>query len=336
VRFSRTFPAHVFNRGVELFLRGLPFAGARILVSQVSGGWLVSLRRDPGWRHPWFTEANWNATARRWEAHVQAGFVNGMDPLVPGVGPKVAGVNTDADLVDDPAIPLTDFRPLGNDEGDEAPIFFQKLGVRKNQNSISTAGGALTVDTTNRDEIFPLPQRFLRACDISLSVARMALVGTVDIVDPTATSGQEVLYRVGMDTSTLDRYGVRARLFVTSQYEDPHKPTLVERLLGTAFDASEDTKLISTVFLLSPPSVDGEPDGSWTPYVRHRTFWNLKHANRNARPVEPPAPIRLFTGLAGGLGDSIGNQILAQVNEFSDRVSNALNAVSNEGKFWTC
>jgi hypothetical protein len=336
MRFSRTFPAHVFNRGVELFLRGLPFAGARILVSQVAGGWLVSLQRAPGWRHPWFTDPSWNATARRWEAHVLCGFVNGMDPLVPGVGPAVAGRKTDADLCDDPAIPLTSWRALGNDEGDQAPIFFQKLGVRKNQNSISTDGSSLTVDSTNREELFPLPQRFLRACDIGISVARMSLVGTVDIVDPTGTSGQEVLYRVGMDASTLERSGSRARLFTTSQFEEPHRPTLLERLLGTAIDPSEDTKLISTVFLLSPPNVSGEPDGSWTPYVRHRTFWNLKHANRNARPVEPPAPIRLFTGLAGGIGDSIGNQILSQLNEFSDRVSNALSAVSNEGRFWTC
>lgn len=336
MRFSHRFPAHTFNRGVDLFLRGLPFAGVRILVSQVAGGWLVSLQRSAGWRHPWFTEPSWNAKLSRWEAHVLCGFVNGMDPLVPGVGPKQGGRNTDADLCDDPAIPLTAWRALGNDEGDQAPIFFQKLGVRKNQNSVSSDGSSITIDNTDRSELFPQPQRFLRACDIAISVPRMSLVGTVDIVDPSGASGQEVVYRVGMDTSTVERQGTRSRLFTTSQYEDPHRPTLLERLMGTANDPSEDTKLISTVFLLSPPNIGGEPDGSWTPYVRHRTFWNLKHANRNARPVEPPAPIRLFTGLAGGLGDIIANQILAQFNEFSDRVSNALNSVSNEGKFWTC
>ncbi len=329
-KFSRSFPARVFNRAVDLFLRGYPFAGRGILIDRVAEGWMISLLRGMGWKHPWYTDAYWNEEEGRWEASL-LGFVNGYDPLVPGVGAN----GEDVDLVDGPRIPLRSFRRLGNDQGDEAPEFFQRLGVRKNQNRITDGGEGLVTDDTNREETFKTPQRFLCACDIFISVPRAAMVGSVDVVDESGTSGQVALYRVGYDTSVVSRLGTRARLYATSQFVEFREPSLVDRLLGNVADAAEDTKLISTIFLLSPPQQDGEPNRFWTVYVRHSTFWNLKHATRNARPIEPPAPIRLFTGLLGGLGDSIGNQILSSINEWSDRVSNSLNQSSNAGKFWT-
>jgi len=330
--FSRRFPAAAFNRAVDLFLRGYPFAGAGILIAPCAGGWLLTKRPGGEWEHPWMTSPQWSAERLRWEATVRAGFVNGMDPLVPGVGEKGA----DADLVDNPRIPLRNFRALGNDEGAPAPVFFQRLGVRKNSDALQISAGGVSLDATRRSDVGQPPQRWLRAIDLYVSIARLALAGSVQIVDPTGASGQQVVYRVGYDGAAVDRYGTRARLYTAAEYEPPRKPTLAERLLGTFNDPTEDTRLISTVYLLSPAGVPaGNPDGTWTPYVAHATFWNLAHAARNARPVEPPEPIRLFTGLLGGIGDAIGNAILAQINEFSDRVSNAVNNVSNEGKFWT-
>jgi hypothetical protein len=262
---------------------------------------------------------------------VGVGFVNGIDPLVDGATDDGSAQR----LLDDPAIVLHGFRPLGNDEGEDAPKYFQVLGVRKNSGAIQFDGDSISIDATDRSNPNDLPPRRLVAVDFVLSCARAALTSQVYIADPTATSGQEVLYRVGYDTTRVEGAGSRARLRLEQKYVAPVKPTIEERLLGLVDDPTEDTILISTVYLLSPANFVGDPDGTWTPYVAHSTFWNLKHAARNLTPKEPPPPLRLFTGLLGGVGDSIGNQILAQINEFSDRVNNAVNNASNEGKFWT-
>jgi hypothetical protein len=92
--------------------------------------------------------------------------------------------------------------------------------------------------------------------------------------------------------------------------------------------------LLATVFLLSPAHFEGPVDGTWEPFVKHALFWNLSHAPRVAK-IADPKPIRLYTGLVGGMFDGLFNQLLAPSNEASGRLAAAVESRSQEGRFWT-
>lgn len=305
-----------WNADAEVLDRARLWPGTGTRVRR-HGGAGVTLEALPGgvWKHPWFTAPLWDPAGGRWVARVKPGFVNGLDPVVPGAGED----GEDARLLDRPDIVLGGFRHVGAAADDPAPRFFHLLGV-------PDARGR-----TWRG----LPPRTLRASDLILRTARAALQGNVEVVDATGTSGTIAQYRVGLDTTRVDQVGVRARIGVTARWVPPPPPSVAERMLGIFRDETEDVTPICTVYLLAPERTDDAPDANWAAFVRHHLFWNLRHAPRNLRPPEPPAPIILFTGLAGGIGDAIGNQILANINDLSDRVFNALNNTTNEGRYWT-
>lgn len=50
-------------------------------------------------------------------------------------------------------------------------------------------------------------------------------------------------------------------------------------------------------------------------------------------PSKPPAPIRFFSGLAGGFGDLLINQWLALDNALAAQIFNAVNNTAPEGRF---
>ena len=64
-------------------------------------------------------------------------------------------------------------------------------------------------------------------------------------------------------------------------------------------------------------------------------FWNLGYANVNEFNYTNPQPITVHTGLAFGLLDSIGNSMLAPINDAYADVMNGLNETSMRGYFWT-
>lgn len=284
-------------------------------------GQILNISPEAGWHYPWFPIVRW--IDGRWTVQIRPGFVNGQDPTVPGHG----------DLITGPKIPLS-FRSVPG-EGDGIPPFFVPLGVRKPVSGTSiNALGMVEMDTTQRDE-GALPPRLLAACDVWISVARATYRGTATVVDASGTSGEVVDYSVSYDTSQLDRVGARARLLVGPAMPAVKAPSIYDRLNGQFQDDGEDRLLISTIYFLSPPDVtDPTPNQLWQPYPSNNCFWNLSHAARNDPPKEPPKPIRIFTGLAGGWGDLIGNQLLSGINEASDRVNNAVNTTTNEGRFW--
>lgn len=259
-----------------------------------------------------------------------AGFVNGIDPVVNGVG-----------LLQNPTLPLTSFRFIGKGSGsqEQVPLIFQQMGVENPERDIQiTAENFDSVFSSLSSEVFASkPKRRLAAVDIVLSVPRASLVGQVEIVDATGASGSIAQYRIGLETGHIETGGTRGTLRAVSKYEPPRQPTLAERIMGLYTDPKEDTLLLSTCYFLSPTDerVSSFPDSHWLPFVAHQVFWNLCHAPRNLVPRQPPPPITLFTGLAAGIGDVIGNQILSQINEFSDRVFNAINNTTNEGRFWS-
>lgn len=284
---------------------------------------IVSPAPEAFWQHPWYTTARW--TGKQWTVSIKPGFVNEWDPVIEGIGEKGA----DVDLLDRPRIPVSAFRDVGY-EDDPIPKFFLKLGVRAPDSGISILGDV--VRTTNDDS--SLPRRSLRAVDCYLSVARASYQSRAEQIDASGTSAVVVDYSVTYNTSTLDRYGTRPRLRLAGKFPAVKPPTLAERLMGSFQDEGEDRLLISTVFFLSPPNEPDAPMGPrWTPYVQHNLFWNLQHRARNVAPAKDPEPIRLATGLP--LADLLGNAWLSTINDVSDRILNAVNNTTPEGKFWT-
>jgi hypothetical protein len=294
-------------------------------------GQIVNISPEAGWHHPWFCSVRWkNGRDGRngndgWTVHVRPGFVNGQDPAVPGHGDLIAG----------PQLALAGFRSIPAD-GDPVPKFFARLGVRTPDPGISiNSANLIEVDVTQRDETGP-PPRLLAACDVWVSVARATYVSTTTFVDGSGASGQYADFSVAFDTTQLDRLGTRPRLLVGPQMPKVKSPTLGERLNGQFLDDGEDRIRISTIYFLSPPyATDPTPNQLWQPYAANGCFWNLSHSARNQRPAKPSPPLRMFTGLAGGWGDIIGNQILSGINAFTQQAENAIVTTTNEGRFWS-
>lgn len=312
------------------------------------------LRLPPApYRHPWFTTATWNVEQGYWEARVQPGVVNGLDPLISGVSvPNEEGrtgqTGTDneevvpkmrpATLGDGAAVPLRGFREGFTDSSRAALVFFEAHQARKPRSenfSINADTGTITQKMAEEESG---PAHALRAVDVYLAQARPSLRGTVDIVDATGLSGQVAEYSSAYDTSALDFHGSRARVLAAATYPgNAKKPTPMDIFAGNYTDDGEDRLPICTVFLLSPlmddPDSAGEPDSLWMPFVQHHLFWNVGYAAQYEPPPKPPAPIRVATGLA--LADTLGNQILAPLNDVAARLMNAFNTRTPEGAFFT-
>jgi len=337
VKVSFTIPARLWNAVIRALIRARPLPGTNCRLQETEWGTVCEFVPPVGWKHPWFTTPHYNSLDGRWEVAIEPGFVAGRGPLVEMVSldPVTREKHDTTPLLARPSIPVQGRRPIGNDEGDEDPLkFFQALGVRAN--TPLPSGGGVTV---NADAIAAsdLPKRYLRAVDFVVAVPRAALRGQISVVDASGTSGQSVDYAVGLDTSRVESLGNRARVRQDLKYSPPREPSLAERLLGVWTDPAEDTHLISTLYVVSPPgeTSPGEPDATWSPYVAHELFWNLGHAPRNDVPKSPMLVLRLFTGLAGGIGDLLGNQILSGINDFGQRVENAVSNTTHAGKFWT-
>jgi len=325
-----TIPVEIWNHAVRALWRARPRAGTYCLLLELPDGTLISADPASSWQHPWFTLPRWNG--KEWTATIKPGFVNEWDPIVPGV-PRSKKDPEDSDLTDFPDIPLRAFRSVPA-EGEPIPPFFAALGVRdlRDKIRITEIGGTLEAPEIDAET----PPRALVAMDFYVATARATYESRAQEIDASGTSGVTVDYFVSFNTAQLEREGQRPRLMQAGKFPAVKPPTLAERLLGQYQDEGEDRVLISTVYLLSPPNkLNGPPDQSWTAFVQHNQFWNLSHAGRNLPPAKDPKPIRLFTGLIGGLGDLIGNQILSGINEYSDRVLNAVNTTTNEGRYWT-
>lgn len=296
--------------------------GAHSTIYRTTRGQVVNLDPAQGWPHPWFvTPAGWSKDGFR--VRVRPGFVNGHAPVY---GPGT--------LLDGPLVAVNAWRPVDGTDG-RIPGFFAALGVRDtlNESGIAiSAEGGVAVDVTQRET--QTPPRLLVACDIWVSVARAAYRGTVTVTDQSGTSGEVVDYGVTFDASRLEAVGSAPRLNVGT-FLPVRQPTLADRLFGNYQDDGEDRILISTIYMLSPENAEEHrPTPQWQFFRANNCFWNLAHAARNLVPPRNPDPIRLFTGLAGGWLDLIGNQILSQTNELSDRVLSAVNTTTNEGRFW--
>lgn len=348
-----------------LVMRG----GAQVAASRRGDGkTCLSRLGTPKPLRPWeVVRVWWNDRLKRWCVQLFPGFVNGIDPLAFGVGQdgrvgvrgitvasrrqqlgqatgEASGFETKPQdfkagqwtpLLNGPHIELQAFRSLPA-ETENSPEYFVQMGAAEKvlPSGVTTNGETISIDT---DKFFNGPQeaRPLMAVDLWLSVARASLSSEITVTNPVGADAIQVDYSLGFDTSRLDQVGVRPRI-QQGLYEDQKPPSFEERLLGLWTDPQEDILPLMTVYFIGPPGASVMSEG-WLPFVKYHCFWNLGHAPRNRRPAKKPPPISLLVPptLGAGMLIPLANGIFSQINQYSDKVYNALLNTTNAGKFWT-
>lgn len=323
------------------------------------------------WAHPWTVSMQWvsseeehSPTKGEWRMHIKEGFVNGLDAEIntiadfatevtlrriteetgnrpepkasvvarltekPSVAisagmPRVIGKGSDASSVE-----VSDSGEL-NVEFEPIPSYFSQFNV---EGAINLKGN-LTTGIVEVAEIPVKDARRLRAFDIALYFDRPAL--KID------TSQRGVAALDGFTTLLNYTYGrsspanKRPYLKVMSKYVPPLAGSV--SLLDGAADPEFDSIKVATVYFLSGPGEDelATLDGTWVPMVKHNLFWNLAHGTARLLPPADNKPLTISTGLAAGLGDMIGNQILSPNNEAYAEALVQMKARTAEGRFWS-
>jgi len=333
-----TLTAEEFNAGLDaaksLVLQ--PGNGVRIFSSNKSQ--VVTLSDEAGeHRHPWSVSLRW-FDREGWHFNVKPGFVNGIDPIVPGTAPEPSKDQpepADLGLIEARWIAAGTTRSIGF--GDEmVPSFFADKDVQslKKNSALTTEN----FDSTSAQDLVNSisGRRKLRAFDIVLAVARAQLVSELQVVDKTGATGTVFQYQPRYNTGFVDRVGGRARLAAQQKFRQVEAPPALLRLLNLAEDEPEDRILVATCFLLSPADFEkDDPDQTWDTYVEHKLFWNLAHAARNEVPLVIPRGEQFVTGLAGGLGDLITNQFSALSQALSENAERMVKRDEVGGKFWS-
>ena len=326
-------------------------SGAHIRVDRFTQGQMVSVKDSGMWHHPWFTSPIWNPKgAGRWECTVEPGFVEGVDPRVPGAEAEEAarleeqkkgsGKNVIIGLCDRPQVPFYEYKGVTS----AIPRFFQVLGVKEHKDkvTINVAAEKITWDITNAQDTGP-KERWLQQVQVYISKAR-ATYSMDATVQGNLVMGQIVDYTVKYDTALLEQAGSRARLLTAGKMPATYVPSLADRIAGVYGDDGEDRHLVSTVYFLSPadykPPEEGKmlpPDETWTPYVQHALFWNLCCVALNLPPVNvKQSPKDPF------LAWYVGRYTVAPMAtegameaEMQRLLVAAMNESSNQGHFWT-
>ena len=215
-------------------------------------------------------------------------------------------------------------------EFEAVPEFFIQFGVTDEkvvfQGNLNSGIQEVQYESTDGSPV-------LRACDVVLYVDRPAAKLDVIKGNPLMDSFSALLV-ISYGRSTTARE--RPWLDVTSKYT-PRVEVEMGNLLEGAADPEFDAIKIATLYFLSPPkfSPDLPMDDTWTAFVKHDQFWNLAHAPQRIPDPTPIDPIRLQTGLVGGIADSIFSSLLAPGN---DAFNSALQVLRNRnlaGRFWS-
>ena len=321
------------------------------------------VRTSRRWVHPWTIVPEWSDAAEQWVFRIRPGFVNGVEPEISTLAMLASERTLDrieeetgsrpeknqtvnALITEFPEIIVSSTRMIGKGanpnsvsvsasgdvevEFEGVPEFFTQFGVtnekvvfRGNLNS-----GIQEVQYESESDP-PL----LRACDVVLYLDRAA--ARLDVIQGNPfLDNYSALLVINYGRSTPPRK--RPWLTVTSKYKPIVEVDMGNLLEGTA-DPEFDAIKIATIYFLSPPgySPDLPMDVTWTPFVKHDQFWNLCHAPQRIPDPTPIEPIRLITGLAGGIADSIFSSLLAPGN---DAFNSALQVLRNRnlaGRFWS-
>ncbi|MDR3405600.1 MAG: hypothetical protein P4L99_24100 [Chthoniobacter sp.] len=344
-------------------------AGAGTTLASSLLGDAISAAPSSKWKHPWFTQPAWSASANRWVATIVPGFVNEQAPVYRAtvedqrdagnpweinpltgkpffsdvVFSQPSTINSqqsvDLPLYLNPAIPM-DFRGIGfdGDPSNSVPQFFIDLGAaaapKQSSGDLLNDGDALQNGILGAAPTPPANLRLLRACDFWVHQPRLALTSEVTLEPGIATGVSNV-------TQTLSVASAAASdvLRVFQGTFTPLTPFTagIDPLQGDYEEPTFDELLISTVYLLSPPNtpIGSTPDATWTPYVRHNLFWNLYWAQPAFRilPADPGVP--LIPPLAGGAAQLVINFLTASINDATQQALNILRGHSLAGTFWT-
>jgi hypothetical protein len=321
------------------------------------------VRTSRRWVHPWTIVPEWSDIAEKWVFRIRPGFVNGVEPEISTLATlatertldrieEETGTRPEQDeyvnalITESPQILVSSTRIIGkgadaesvavSDSGNVAvefeavPEFFIQFGVSDEkvvfQGNLNSGIQEVQYESTDGSPV-------LRACDVVLYVDRPAAKLDVIKGNPLMDSFSALLViSYGRSTEVRERHW----LDVTSKYT-PRVEVEMGNLLEGAADPEFDAIKIATLYFLSPPkfSPDLPMDGTWTAFVKHDQFWNLAHAPQRIPDPTPIDPIRLQTGLVGGIADSIFSSLLAPGN---DAFNSALQVLRNRnlaGRFWS-
>ena len=352
--------ADAWNKLVAQVKRARPMRGVRADTKEHPRGVIVSGDTTSFWRHPWFINARWewkDDGTGEWRAFIRPGFVNGRDAHIPMPADWPDGTPPEDNAPSERDVPLTNepqpYLILGGwrnpltpssvgatlsgqviaAPAEGYPKYFEKLGVKA-----AAKGGDISKPGAMEGEFDATRTREIRAMDVVLSKARIGTRLQIDVHDPLLDAQTETISTVFLNDA-LRTTGGRAKLRAVSKYV-PQQQQSLPQMYGTllsAGDAQLDELKLATIWIVSPPdaATDAEPDETWTPYPQNFVFWNLQHASRLIPPRAPSPPLRLHTGLAGGIGDRINDALLSFVNDQYAEAEAFLNQADASGMFWS-
>lgn len=290
------------------------------------------------WRHPWHTAARWNARRKRWEAAINPGLLNGLDPTITldrddwprGFSPSppllLSKSSAAVPLASRPALPLTSFRTPS-----PVPDYFLARGVAEPP-KLDLSGDLLAIETTGLLDA-AASGRQLRACDVVLVKDKPTM--TTEWTFGAGIDGTIAQFSVGIAAATPRH--PRGHIVLQAEYIPPPMTGMQALLTGGVTTESIDETLLATVFFLSPRNVGLEavPDEKWSAHVQHHCFWNLHYGMRQLEPPLKKQNLTLNTGLAGGVGDALNNFILSQVNDANSAAAEFLGREQLETRVWS-
>ncbi len=316
-----------------------------------------------GWVHPWTIVPEWSDTAECWVFRIRPGFVNGVEPEVATLGmlardrtldriEEETGTrpekdqSVDALITESPQIIVPGTRVIGKGADAESvavsesgniavafeavPEFFIQFGVTEEkvvfQGNLNSGIQDVQYESSGEPPL-------LRACDVVLyqdrAAARLDVIKGNPLID-----SYSALLAITYGRSTPARE--RPWLDVTARYI-PTVEVDPANLLEGAADPEFDAIKVATIYFVSPPGYSPEQpmDDNWTTFVKHDQFWNLCHAPQRIPDPTPIDPIRLQTGLAGGIADPIFSSLLAPNNDAYNTALQVLRARNLAGRFWS-
>lgn len=338
-----------WNRLMDLVSRRLPI--------------IIKTTEKKGWAHPWTITPTWDKDEKKWLFYMKPGFVNGVEVTAPtrvkyaskktldrlkDAGEKIGRDDkiVDALLTEWPRIEVGETRVIGTGaEGsisasvssgirvtyEPVPKFFADLGVTSANTEISgNLNSGITFKDKSEDE---KKARRLRACDVSLWKDRPSAKFQVD-------PGNILAGIVGSIYITYSHLGGMKEypyLRISPEFTPPIEPDSGMAMLEGITDPEYDTKKIATIYFVSPEGASPAAplDDAWTPYVKYDQFWNLAHSPQSIPDSSPIEPIRLTTGLAGGLADIVIATILTPTNTLFNNALQILKSRNLKGAFWS-
>lgn len=295
--------------------------------------------------HAWQTTLRWNGDRALWEARVRPGWVGHHEvetPPQPAVeAPEATRTRTGAEgsapvlpwLTEEPWFPIASalWRGLGDGatapiEGDEVPLYFQDLGVRPAAKVHQDGFDGLVLQTSG-DQAAVDSRRLLMATELLLHMPRPRVELRADR-DPAG--------RLDLAATIVPSHRRNPWLNLQRSYLAEAPATLPD-LLDGATDPGEDVLHVATLYLLSPAGAAGaRPDETWQPHVKHRLWWDLRHATRIRNRPLPPLRLSLDLNiLAGGVAQPKVDAILEDLAQADQQAALFLSRVRTEGHFWT-